>query len=184
MLLYNPSTAIPGNNDLFCSGVLLSHIVEQVAFSPFLVFTASPRSSSPFIPRADSDEQSPSLLVFIENKSKAMAIKELAKTCSPPPRYGRDPSCQSRHNDESSSRGQTKLNSGRARGEIYLHIHAPSTFSSRPVLLAEGDLLSLDKPRRALATEKCHETASRQLNSMTPVAPTLSESANRAYFFI
>ena len=130
----------------------------------------------------DPDEQSPSLLVFIGNKSKAMAIKELANTFSPPPRYGRDPSCQSQHDDESSSRGQTKLNGRRAHGEIHLHIHPPSAFSSRPVLLAEGDLPSLDKPRRALATEKCHETASRQLNSMTLITPTLSESADKIYF--
>ena len=130
----------------------------------------------------DPDEQSPSLLVFIGNKSKAMAIKELAKTFSPPPRYGRDPSCQSQHDDESSSRGQTKLNGRRAHGEIHLHIHAPSTFGSRPVLLAEGDLPSSDKLRRALATEKCHETASRQLNSMTLITPTLSDSADKIYF--
>ena len=32
----------------------------------------------------DPDEQSPSLFVFIGNKYKAMAIKELAKTFSPP----------------------------------------------------------------------------------------------------
>jgi hypothetical protein len=111
-----------------------------------------------------------------------MAIKELAKTFSPPPRYGRDPSCQSQHDDESSLRGQTKLNGRRAHGEIHLHIHAPSAFSSRPVLLAEGDLPSLDKPRRALAAEKCHETASRQLNSKTLITPSLSESADKIYF--
>ena len=130
----------------------------------------------------DPDEQSPSLLVFIGNKSKALAIKELAKTFSPPPRYGLDPSCQSQHDDESSSTSQTKLNGRRAHGEIHLHIHAPSTFSSRPILLAEGDLPSLDKSRRALATEKCHETASRQLNSRTLITPSLSESADKIYF--
>ncbi len=130
----------------------------------------------------DPDEQSPSLLVFIGNKSKAMAIKELAKTFSPQPRYGRDPSCQSQHDDESSSRGRTELNGRRANGEIHLHIHAPSAFSSRPILLAEGDLSNLDKPRRTLATEKCHETSSRQLNSATPTTPTLSESADSIYF--
>jgi hypothetical protein len=129
----------------------------------------------------DPDEQSPSLFVFIGNRSKAMAIKELAKTFSPPPRYGRDSSCQSQHDDESSWRGQTKLNGRRAHGEIHLHIHAPSTFSSRPVLLAEGDLPSLDRSR-VLATEKCHETASRPLNARTPTTPTLSESADKIYF--
>jgi len=129
----------------------------------------------------DPDEQSPSLFVFIGNRSKAMAIKELAKTFSPPPRYGRDSSCQSQHDDESSWRGQTKLNGRRAHGEIHLHIHAPSTFSSRPVLLAEGDLPSLDKPK-VLAIEKCHETASRPLNARALTTPTLSESADKIYF--
>jgi hypothetical protein len=128
------------------------------------------------------DEQSPSLFVFIGNRSKAMAIKELAKTFSPPPRYGRDPNCQSQHNDESSWRDKTELNNRRANGEIHLYIHALSAFSDRPVLLAEGDLSSLDKPRRALATKKCHEMASRQLNSRTPTTPTLSECADKIYF--
>ena len=128
------------------------------------------------------DEQSPSLFVFIGNKSKALAIKELAKTFSPQPRYGYSPSCQSQHDDESSPRYQMRLNGRRALGEIHLHIHAPSTFSSRPVLLAEGDLPSLDRPGRALPTEKCHETASRQLNSRTLATPTLSESADKIYF--
>jgi hypothetical protein len=130
----------------------------------------------------DPHEQNPSLLVFIGNKSKAMAIKELAKTFSPPPRYGRDPSCQSQRDDESSSRGQANLNGRRAHGEIHLHIHAPSAFSSRPILLAEGDLPILDRPGRALAAEKCHETSSRQLNTRALTTPTLSESADKIYF--
>jgi hypothetical protein len=130
----------------------------------------------------DPDEQHPSLLVFIGNRSKAMAIKELAKTFSPPPRYGRDPSCQSQYDDEVSSRGQTKLNGRRAHGEIHLHIHAPSAFSSRPVLLAEGDLPSLDRPSTAMGTEKCHELASRRLNPEALATPVLAGSADRIYF--
>jgi hypothetical protein len=74
-----------------------------------------------------------------------------------------------------------KLNGRRAHGEIYLYIHAPSTFSSRPVLLAKGDLPSLDKSRE-LAVEKCHEVASRPLNARILVATTLSESINKIYF--
>ena len=130
----------------------------------------------------DPDEQSPSLFVFIGNKSKAMAIKELAKTFSPPPRYGRDPSCQSQHDDESSSRGQANLTGRRAYKEIHLHIHALRAFSSRPILLAEGDLPNLDKLRRALVAEKCHEASSRQLDSRTLITPTLSASADKIYF--
>ena len=126
----------------------------------------------------DPDEQSPSLLVFIGNRSKAMAIKKLAKTFSPPPRYGRESSRQ--HHDDWSSEGQTKMNGRRANGEIHLHIHAPSTFSRRPVLLAEGDLPSLDKPR-VLTSEKCHETTSRPLLAGTPAIPTFSESADKIY---
>lgn len=126
----------------------------------------------------DPDEQSPSLLVFIGNRSKAMAIKELAKTFSPPPRYGRDSSHQ--HHDEWGSKGRTKMNGRRANGEIHLHIHAPSTFSRRPVLLAEGDLPSLDKPR-VLTIEKCHETTSRPLLAGSPAVPTFSESADKIY---
>ena len=111
-----------------------------------------------------------------------MAIKELAKTFSPPLRYGGDSSRQSQHDDESSWRGhQRKLNGRRAHGEIYLYIHALSTFSSRPVLLAEGDLPSLDKPK-VLAIKKCHETASRPLNARALTTPTLSKSADKIYF--
>ncbi|KFY17790.1 hypothetical protein V492_00388 [Pseudogymnoascus sp. VKM F-4246] len=125
------------------------------------------------------DKQTPSLFVFIGNKSKAMAIKELAKTFSPPPKYSCHPS---KHNDESSWDGQTKLNGRRVHGEIHLHIHPPSVFSSRPVLLAEGDLPNLSKLTSALAIEKCHETDSRPLYARTLVTPTLSESADRIYF--
>lgn len=125
------------------------------------------------------DKQTPSLFVFIGNKSKAMAIKELAKTFSPPPKYSCHPS---KHNDESSWEGQTKLNGRRVHGEIHLHIHPPSVFSSRPVLLAEGDLPNLSKLTNALAIEKCHETDSRPLNASTLATPTLSECADRIYF--
>jgi len=65
--------------------------------------------------------------------------------------------------------------------EIYLHIHAPSTFSSRPILLAEGDLPSLNKPK-VLAIEKCHEIGSRPLNTRALTTLTLSKSANKIYF--
>ncbi|KAH7363976.1 patatin-like phospholipase-like protein [Rhexocercosporidium sp. MPI-PUGE-AT-0058] len=126
----------------------------------------------------DPDEQSPSLLVFIGNRSKAMAVKELAKTFSPPPRYGRD---SSRQNYDKQSWSQTKISGRRANGEIHLHIHAPSTFSKRPVLLAEGDLPSIDK-QKVLAIEQCHETTSRPLLAGTPAVPTFSEAADRTYF--
>jgi hypothetical protein len=125
------------------------------------------------------DKQTPSLFVFIGNKSKAMAIKELAKTFSPPPKYSCHPS---KHNDESSWEGQTKLNGRRVHGEIHLHIHPPSVFSSRPVLLAEGDLPNLSKLTSPLAIEKCHETDSRPLYDRTLATPTLSDSADRIYF--
>lgn len=130
----------------------------------------------------DPDGQHPSLLVFIGNRSKALAIKELAKTFSPPPRYGRDPSCLSQHDDEVSSRGKTNLNGRRAQGEVHLHVHAPSTFSSRPVLLAEGDLPSLDRAGTAMAAERCHELESRQLHPAGLAPPSLAASADRIYF--
>lgn len=129
----------------------------------------------------DLDKQSLSFLIFIRNRSKAIAIKKLAKTFSPPPRYSHDPSCQSQYDDESSSRGHIELSDRRANGEIYLHIHTLSTFSNRLVLLTKGDLSSLDKPRQALATEKYYKTMSRQLNSQT-LTPTLSESTDKIYF--
>jgi hypothetical protein len=127
----------------------------------------------------EPDEQSPSLLVFIGNKSKARAIKELAKTFSPPPTYALG---SSQHSDESNSRGQANLNGRRAHGEIHLHIHTPSVFSSRPILLAEGDIPSLDRPRTALAAEKCHETSTTQLNTKAIITPTLSACADKIYF--
>ena len=129
----------------------------------------------------DPDEQSPSLFVFIGNRSKAMAIKELAKTFSPPPDYGHDSSRQSQHDDELNRRGRSKLNGRRTHGEIHLHIHPPSTFSSKPVLLAEGDLPSLHRSR-LLAIEKCHETANRLMDAGALITPTLSECADRIYF--
>lgn len=129
----------------------------------------------------DPDEQSPSLFVFIGNRSKAMAIKELAKTFSPPPDYGHDTRRRSQHDDELNRRGRSKLNGRRTHGEIHLHIHPPSTFSSKPVLLAEGDLPSLDRSR-LLAIEKCHETANRLMDAGALITPTLSECADRLYF--
>jgi hypothetical protein len=74
------------------------------------------------------------------------------------------------------------LTSRRAYKEIYLYIHALSAFSSRPILLIEGDLLNLNKLRRALVAEKCHEASSRQLDSKTLITPTLSISADKIYF--
>ena len=74
-----------------------------------------------------------------------------------------------------------ELNGRRTNGEIHLYIHTLSTFSNRPILLAKGDLFSLDKPR-ALATKKCYKIVSRQLNSRTPTTPTLSKSADKIYF--
>lgn len=124
------------------------------------------------------DEQCPSLVVFIGNRSKAIAIKGLAKTFSPQPRYG----CkQSSYNDELRW-GETKISGRRAHGEIHIHIHPPSIFSSRPVLLAKGDLPSTSKLTQALATEQCHETGSRVLNARDSITPTLSETANRICF--
>ena len=73
------------------------------------------------------------------------------------------------------------MNNRRANGEIYLYIYALSIFSSRPVLLTEGDLPSLDK-LKVLAIEKCHETASRPLNARVLTTPTLSESTDKIYF--
>ena len=73
------------------------------------------------------------------------------------------------------------MNSRRAYREIHLYIYALSTFSSRPVLVAKGDLPSLNK-LRVLATKKCHETASRPLNARTLTTPALSKSANKIYF--
>jgi len=122
----------------------------------------------------EPDEQSPSLIVFIGNKSKGMAIKELAKTFTPPPRYGSD--CQYQQIDRHAWTGNAKLHGRRAQGEIHLHIHAPSTFSKRPVLLAEGDFPSYDKTR-SLTTESCHETSSRLMN-----VDNVSESTDRIYF--
>ena len=130
----------------------------------------------------DPDKQSPCLFVFLGSKSKAMAIKELAKSFSPPPRYGQDPSCQSQHDDESRFKGLAKLSGRRAHGEVHLHLHTPSTFSDRPVLLAEGDLPKLDKPSRAMTVEKCHEMTSRELHHRNLATPALSESADLLYF--
>lgn len=73
-----------------------------------------------------------------------------------------------------------KLNSRQVYREIYLHIYTLSTFSSRLVLLTKGDLLSLDKLIRLLATKKYHEIVSRLLNSL--ITSTLSESTNKIYF--
>jgi hypothetical protein len=128
------------------------------------------------------DRQSPSLFVFIGNKSKTLAIKELTKTFSPQPRYGCGFSCEPQHDSQSCPRDEMKLNGRRAHGEIHLHMHTPSTFSDRPVLLAEGDLPSIDRPGRAMPAEKCHETTNRQLSSRTLTTPTLPESANNIYF--
>ncbi|KAH8800879.1 acyl transferase/acyl hydrolase/lysophospholipase [Xylogone sp. PMI_703] len=107
----------------------------------------------------DPDKQCPSLLVFIGSKSKGMAIKELAKSFSPPPRY-----CNSSPS-----------------GEVHLHIHPPSSFSNRPVLLAEGNLPYHDKYGATLTVEDCHELERRKLNSINTVTPTLSGSSDRIY---
>jgi hypothetical protein len=74
------------------------------------------------------------------------------------------------------------LNVKRAQGEIHLHIHTLSAFSNRLILLVEGDLPILNKPRNALVAENCHETASRQLNTRALNTLTLSEYVDKIYF--
>jgi hypothetical protein len=72
------------------------------------------------------------------------------------------------------------LNNKQAYSEIYLYIHALSAFSSRPILLAKGDLPSLGKPR-ALAAKKCYKTLSKQLSIKALTTLTLSVFADKIY---
>ena len=126
----------------------------------------------------DPDAQTPSLLVFIGNKAKSTAIRELVKTFSPPPRYG----CETQQDEESNFKGHAKLNGRRGHGEIHLHIHSSSIFSSRPVLLAEGDLPMSDRQRGTLSPAGCHELTSRELPIRNLTSTTLSDAADKIYF--
>ncbi|TVY85512.1 Calcium-independent phospholipase A2-gamma [Lachnellula suecica] len=124
----------------------------------------------------EPDVQCPSLIVCIGNKSKGLAIKELANTFSPFPSYEDKGGSQ---NDGTSE--PAKLLGRRGHGEIHLHIHASSIFSDRPVLVAEGDLPVSDKSR-ALTAEGCHETISRQLQPRDPNSSLLGQSSDEIYF--
>jgi hypothetical protein len=96
----------------------------------------------------DPDTQRPSLFVLIGNNAKARALRALF-SISKLDFYGR-----------------------RSHGEIHLHLDATSTFSDRPVLLADGDLPLRGKPKKIIASEKCHETISRVLPHLGDNTPT------------
>jgi len=72
-----------------------------------------------------------------------------------------------------------KLNGRQAYREIHFHFYISNAFSSRPILLAEKNLPNFEKPKRPLATEKCHETLNRQF-----VIRLLFELTDKIYFNI
>ncbi|CZR65314.1 related to calcium-independent phospholipase A2 [Phialocephala subalpina] len=119
-------------------------------------------------------DQHPSLLVFIGNKSKALAIKELV------PRYSSGRRSHYPETDEAPQTNEASLHERRKHGEIHLHIYSSAT--DRPMLLAEGDFPSLEKPGRELVPQRCHETMSRQLQSPGLSARPLMDSADAIYF--
>jgi hypothetical protein len=108
----------------------------------------------------DPDVQRPSLLVLIGNSAKARALRELVSINGP------------------------KSDGRRAHGEIHLHIDASTTFSNRPVLIADGDLPIRGRIKPQVASAKCHETTSRVLPRRQDNAPAMNlrESVDHMYF--
>lgn len=86
------------------------------------------------------ESQKPTLLVLVGNRSKERALKELAL-----PRTTKN---------SQSSRGY---------GEIHLHLDPSTTFSDRPILIADGDIPLQPKAHKVVPLDQCHEITNRSL---------------------
>ncbi|RDL30200.1 uncharacterized protein BP5553_10478 [Venustampulla echinocandica] len=85
------------------------------------------------------ESQKPSLFVLIGSASKTRALRELASA-------------------------STERSIGRrGSGEICLHLDPSTTFSDRPVLVADGDILVHKNPHQAALIHKCHNVTRRIL---------------------
>jgi hypothetical protein len=87
--------------------------------------------------------------VLIGNSAKARALKQLVSVNEP------------------------KFNGRRAYSKIHLHINAASTFSDRPVLLADSDLPIRSRLKKSMPLEKCYKTATNVLPQLRDNLPII-----------
>jgi hypothetical protein len=101
------------------------------------------------------ESQKPTLLALIGNRSKERALSELALA-------------------------RTTKNSQRNRGygEIHLHLDPSTTFSDKPILIADGDIPLRPSARKIVPSDQCHEITKRSLIGFGD----LQAAADRLYF--
>lgn len=99
--------------------------------------------------------QKPTLLVLVGNRSKERALKELALP-----------------------RTTKNSQSHRRYGEIHLHLDPSTTFSDRPILIADGDIPLQSKAHKVIPLDQCHEITNRSLLGFGD----LQAAADRLYF--
>jgi len=106
----------------------------------------------------DPDTQQPSLFVLIGNTSKSSVLREL---------FG--------------IKKGWKFRSNQYASEIHLHLDPSSTFNSRPILIAEGDLSLQGLPTKGPSTQKCHETTRRAYPKAAASCNTLDGTTDSIY---
>jgi hypothetical protein len=112
------------------------------------IFSVSDRATNLFRCLPNIQFQTPTLLVFIGNKSKTLALRELVLLNS-----------------------KDKAAGKRRNGEIHLHTDPSSVFSDRPILIADSDFSLEARSVTPLSADDCHEVSS-------TVLPRLRSSVN------
>ncbi|CCD42661.1 similar to patatin-like phospholipase [Botrytis cinerea T4] len=114
-----------------------SHWLALSSRNDEIIFQVSNRATNLLQSLPHLQVQTPTLFVFVGNKSKILALQELTSS-----------------NINKRNRGK------RSNGEIHLHIDASSVLSDRPILIADSDFPSDKRSVAPLLAGDCHEVIS------------------------
>jgi hypothetical protein len=124
-------------------------------------FTYSDRAQNLLQSLPSCDFQTPSLFVLIGNNRKSQALQELV-----------------------SSSARSKSTSRQRHGEVHLRVDSSTIFSERPLIFADGDFPTFEKPSKCPAVEKCHESFSRTLPRLRDTVPATGLQKTADYLYL